>query len=549
MIEASSPDDPGRVRLLLSLAERLLPTAPLEAREAIDQALEAISERTSSEELLQLYVHLAEIEEVCGELGEAVDALHRGLRVIEEARERISGVSDPDLRLELARLERLRGRHREALLHTQEAIERYQRAEDARGEAYGLKGLADLYSSIGDTTTALTIYFDALRVAETSGEEEIVGVCLTDIGLLQSESGENDRGIEHLLRAREIFARVGIPSLEVRTLANLASMSAVAGDHERGLDYGLRAMAIYEATGDLNGLATTLANLAPIYEAIEDVENALECNRKAFDLFDAIGYDRGKGTVLLNSGALYHRIAEYQNAVYITEEALAIAGAEEDEGLELACHEQLSRSHESLGDPTRSLQHLRKEIALRDTIEQTERSRGLADLQARYDLEKAEREREIYRLENRQLEQENEHKTAELTSLSMRLVEKNRFIKEVRLAIEKVRDQVDEEQREGLSEILRKIKVNAGSNEDWQEFEGQFRAVHHDFIDRLSRRFPTLTPTELKVCTLIKTGLSSSEIASLFHVTRRNIDTHRYRLRKKLAIESSLSLSSFFASM
>ncbi len=536
----------------MELAERTLQYDPVEARERIDLALALANRLDLTEELAGIYLKLAEAEELCGDLDEATDALLRVVRLYDETGEGPSGegiIGRPEVLLELARLERLRGRHRDALIHTREAIERYQKADDVGGEAYGLKGLADLYNGIGDTTNALSLYFDALKRGEEAGEEEIVGVCLSDIALLQSESGEHRRGIEHLQRARAIFSRTNRPALEVRALANLATMSALLGDHDAGLEYGLRAMAIYEATGDLAGLATTLANLAPIYEAIQDIDNALECNRKAYDLFEEIGETRGRGTILLNSGALYHGVGEFQNSIYITEQALEIAESSENEGLKLACHEQLSRSLEEIGDAALALEHLRKSIEMRDRIEGAERKRSLADLQAQYDLERAEREREIFRLQNSRLEQENEHKTAELTSLSMRLVEKSRFIKDVRLGIEKVREKIGAEERGEIDEILRKIKANSRSNEDWQEFEGHFRAVHHDFIDRLARRFPTLTPTELKVCTLVKTGLSSSEIAAMFHVSKRNVDTHRYRLRKKLDIESTVSLQSFLATL
>ena len=69
------------------------------------------------------------------------------------------------------------------------------------------------------------------------------------------------------------------------------------------------------------------------------------------------------------------------------------------------------------------------------------------------------------------------------------------------------------------------------------------------FIRRLSLRCPRLTPTELKVCTLLKVNLRSREIASMLQTSVRNIESHRYWIRKKLAIPTSTNLSTFLSAI
>ena len=540
MLEAAAEDDPGRVDLLVKLAERTLPVDPEGAYDLLQEGVE-IAARFSVQ-TPSLYRSLADAAEACGDLQGALDAAEKGIRFADPESE-----TTADLHMELVRLYRLIGEYPHALEHVREAIDIYRKLDDRGGEAFALKGLADLYAGVGDIGHALGFYFEALRTAEEAEAVEIVGICLCDIALLQSEQGDHPRAIENLLRAREIFSTAGLRPFEVRTLANLASVSAAAGEFRSGLDYGLRAMAIYQALDERSELATTLANLSRIYQALDDPAGALECNRKAYDLFEFVGDDLGRGTVLLNSGMVYHAMGEHQNAVFITEQGLDVAVAAGEERLQLECHELLSRAFESIGDPERSLKHLREAIAIRDRIEREERRRGLADLQAQYDLERAEKEREIYRLKNEQLESENRHKTEELTSISMRLIENSRFLNDIRREIERVRDGMDQDRRKEINEILQKIRKQGDRDHAWELFEEQFRKVHHDFIDRLARSAPGLTQTELKVSALIKAGLSSTEIASMFHVTKRNIDTHRYRLRKKLDIPTEISLSAWFA--
>ncbi|MEW6201570.1 MAG: helix-turn-helix transcriptional regulator [bacterium] len=56
------------------------------------------------------------------------------------------------------------------------------------------------------------------------------------------------------------------------------------------------------------------------------------------------------------------------------------------------------------------------------------------------------------------------------------------------------------------------------------------------FINRLSRKYYSLTPTEIKICKLISNGMRTKEIAQIQGVSEATIDRHREHIRKKLDI-------------
>ena len=51
----------------------------------------------------------------------------------------------------------------------------------------------------------------------------------------------------------------------------------------------------------------------------------------------------------------------------------------------------------------------------------------------------------------------------------------------------------------------------------------------------------TLSSTEIRVCSLIHLGLDNYEIASFMSVSKRSVEQHRYRIKKKLNIEQNLT--------
>jgi DNA-binding CsgD family transcriptional regulator len=59
------------------------------------------------------------------------------------------------------------------------------------------------------------------------------------------------------------------------------------------------------------------------------------------------------------------------------------------------------------------------------------------------------------------------------------------------------------------------------------------------FIQQLTNRHRALTPTEISICNMIRTGLRSKEIAQTRGVATATISRHRERIRRKLGLANS----------
>ncbi|MEM9545734.1 MAG: triple tyrosine motif-containing protein [Bacteroidota bacterium] len=114
---------------------------------------------------------------------------------------------------------------------------------------------------------------------------------------------------------------------------------------------------------------------------------------------------------------------------------------------------------------------------------------------------------------------------------------------------------------ERLTEKLRKMQNNeAGKGmkmkelfrliDSHQDRESNTFQIHMDelnqvFTQKLKTEFPSLTMYDLRLCTYIKMGLSTREIAEMMHVLPSSINVSRSRLRKKLGLEAKEDLFSF----
>ena len=59
------------------------------------------------------------------------------------------------------------------------------------------------------------------------------------------------------------------------------------------------------------------------------------------------------------------------------------------------------------------------------------------------------------------------------------------------------------------------------------------------FINQLSRKYHSLTPTEVNICNMIKNGMRTKEIAQLRGISEATVNRHREHIRRKLEITNS----------
>ena len=69
------------------------------------------------------------------------------------------------------------------------------------------------------------------------------------------------------------------------------------------------------------------------------------------------------------------------------------------------------------------------------------------------------------------------------------------------------------------------------------------------FVRRLAARYESLTPTEIRICNMIRSGMLTKEIAQVRNVSPATISRHREHIRRKLGIANEqVNLTTFLQS-
>ena len=66
----------------------------------------------------------------------------------------------------------------------------------------------------------------------------------------------------------------------------------------------------------------------------------------------------------------------------------------------------------------------------------------------------------------------------------------------------------------------------------------RFSSVHQEFLNRLRDRYGKFTKGEMRLISLLRMNMNSKDIASILGVSDQGVKKARYRLRKKMNLES-----------
>ncbi len=176
-----------------------------------------------------------------------------------------------------------------------------------------------------------------------------------------------------------------------------------------------------------------------------------------------------------------------------------------------------------------------------------------AQLQSAHQREQARKQEviqakqsELLSLQQEKLEADLRHQAQQLATATLHLVQKNEAIGHLRRRVEQLLKRYpDHPGQQELKVALRELSQEEQFEADWQQFATHFDQVHAGFLRRLQKQYAELTPKDTRLCAYLRMNLSTKEIAPLMNISVRGVEISRYRLRKKLNLDTDTNLNDF----
>lgn len=165
------------------------------------------------------------------------------------------------------------------------------------------------------------------------------------------------------------------------------------------------------------------------------------------------------------------------------------------------------------------------------------------------DLRKKEiekREQQILTLEKEKLETELTLKSKDLAASTMSLIKKNELLTTIKEEIVTLKKTLGNQYpNKYYDKLIKLLDENISSEADWSIFQTNFDRIHENFFRNLHQKYPELTSNDLRFCAYLRLNLSTKDIAHLMNISPKGVEVGRYRIRKKIGIPSTKSLTEF----
>ena len=457
----------------------------------------------------------------------------------------------------------------------------------------------------GDFVNALEMFTKSINLCKQGGYTKIMTTAYLGIGSTILERGDVDKAIEYyqeaLALAEENDDRIGVAN----SLTSFANSYKSKGSLDTSIFYFRQALKIrtelkmdrHIASSELS-IGETLIQMGKYAEAEPALNHALT-------IFESLNERTGVLLVNLSLADAMNRQGKPEG-IELARQTLQTAKEIDNPNLLNSTYEKLSGIYAYNHDYQKAYTYQKKHEVIKDSLFTSEKERMLAEVEAKFQSEKKDRdivllrekakvernrnimlivllavflivifllivmfrykstafkrqqklleqekiihrqENEINKKEKQLLQEQLESKNREMASKALEMVRLNETISEIIEKLEAFNNTADTNPGmvKSIKDIIHDLDTHTKQN-IWNEFDKIFRNIHSDFYNKLLEISTELTATEIKTAALLKLNLTTKEIAAIAFKSEGGIKTTRYRLRKKLGLSANDKLVPF----
>jgi adenylate cyclase len=381
---------------------------------------------------------------------------------------------------------RLKGNFKQALEAYFKSLDYANRINDKKGIAFTNIEIGNVYSLNGNSANADIYYNKGIEELRSGGDSRPLGSAIFNAGDEYLRIGNLEKAKEYTIEAEKIFNNVNYILGRAYSLGNLGRINAKLGNDDLAEQNLNSAIVLLQGMNAHNAIAEFLISLSEVYSEKGDEEKALRYANRSLAISKKHGFKN-----------------------YIAD-----------------ANKNLSELYEKANDTAKSYQHYKEFITYRDSVQNLESVRVMANL--RTDFEVSQKQTEVDLL-NKQKENQQNIVIAVLVALfliillSIGLYRRNNFIKHTSLIIEKEKNRSEH--------LLRNI-LPEGTALELKE-TGRVKAKKFDAVSVLF--------TDFEGFTKISEGLSPEDlVASVdFYFSKFDKIIEKYGLEKIKTIGDS----------
>jgi tetratricopeptide (TPR) repeat protein len=420
------------------------------------------------------------------------------------------------------------------------------------------------------------------------------------MGDTQKVRTQTKKGLEYVSKAVECFGKANDTLGFIRAYNNMGIIYRDLDETKKAMEAYQTGLGLAKRAGIENtGVGILNANLGQLYiDEGRNIPKGIGLLKDAIVLHEKFNNQKSMEHANRNLAYAYRHLKKYDEAILYAQKAVVISEILQDPHRAADSYLILYLAQKDVGKDNEALVNLEKSKEFADVAMRLEKTKSIAEMEAKYETvkkdasidvlnknaeldrtkklallvslalltiiaafvvigisQKRKRDNEIFAQENaveeekrKSVEQELFFKKKELTAKVLQLARKNEFLGVIDNEINNLKNNVDVSVIRATEKIGRMIQRDILDDDQWEQFNAEFSSLHQGYLESLISNFGALTKNEVRLISLLKMNLSNKEIADTLNISNDGIKKARYRLRKKLQLESDEDLHGFLQS-
>ncbi|WP_298514866.1 tetratricopeptide repeat protein [uncultured Kordia sp.] len=462
-------------------------------------------------------------------------------------------------------------------------------------KALMLDQLGHYYRVDTEFVSSLKVLQESLKIKESIGETYTLSTTYRSLGRLYLHKKDTVKGYQFYNKAFDASKKYKNAKEHVNDLSALSAYYLSHNQHEKGKVYAEKALKYADSIGYSKGKSSAIFRFSRYARIKKDYQTAISYSKENSKICKENNDNISLEKVYKNLGYAYRKLKQPEKAVLYYKKSLDLLIEIGLEGHIANRCLSLSNAYTDLGNHERAFAYYRgyKRQQIKDM--NIKSVKEFAELEAKYAYEQQKvidsiRFTEIQKIKESQILEEASTKFWKVTTIIATifgiiiaiiifLLRKRREqVKLGELKNKMLQNEIDYKQkdisdfalnisrnhkwREELLKHIKKIKKSSSVKEDANfkalekaildreivdnsaiDFQNKVDVLNTAFYEKLHEKYPTLTKTEVKLCSLIRLNIDNNEIAILQNVALESVYRSRSRLRKKLNLSPEEDLN------
>lgn len=233
------------------------------------------------------------------------------------------------------------------------SVDRYRAADDLRGVARVLSGLALIHNEKGDYEASAAFAVESIAVSTTVNDVTLRLKAVTSLGVTYFTMGKVEEAGTYFSEGLALSERSGERRRVATALLNLGTVAGVQNHLDDARVNFERCYDIAREIGDRRLQAQAIDNLGLVAMMTANYEQATTYFRRSLDLMQELGFQRGLANTLVNMGHVATALHDHDAARKQYRQGLAQAQAIGNQPIMMECLAGLARIHP---DPVRAVE-------------------------------------------------------------------------------------------------------------------------------------------------------------------------------------------------